>query len=246
VHDLIAFRNEPHDRKAVLIERMTLGRALRSAKAVCAVSEATAGAVRARFGDGLPLSVVGAGPTVEEEGTWTGAGTHVLCIGTLCPRKNQLRLIEAFASLPAGVRGDATLTLVGGRGWDDDGIVRASKDTPGVSWLGFQSAEECARLLRECRGFAFVSDEEGFGLPLLDAMRVGAPVLAADIPVFRDVAGDAALYADPHDVAAIARGLETLLTADATAKRSAGASRAASFSWEKVADAVLGAARARR
>jgi len=240
VHDLIAFRNEPHDRKAKLIERMTLPRSLRAAKAVCCVSDATAGAVREKFGE-LPLRTVGAGPTKDEDGTWTGSGDFVLCIGTLCPRKNQMRLVQAFAELPASARGNTGLLLVGGRGWSDDAIVAMAAATDRVEWLGFQDDATCDRLLRECRAFAWLSEEEGFGLPLLDAMRAGAPVLASDIPANREVAGDAATYADPFDVASIAAGLAAVLSANDPASRAAGKERAKRFSWEKTAEAVLSA-----
>lgn len=234
VHDLIAFRDEPHDAKALFIERMTLPRALSAAAGVCCVSEATAEALRARFPTAKGTFVVGAGPTAGEPRSWTGSGDHVLCVGTLCPRKNQLRLIEAFARMDPFAT-PVRLLLVGGRGWDDDAIVRRAKDTHGVEWLGFQDDATLAKLLRECRAFASVSEEEGFGLPVLDALRVGAPVLASDIPTAREVAGDCATYVDPSDIHDIARGLEHVLsvppppTADVDA-------RIAGFTWEATAE----------
>ena len=244
VHDLIAFRNEPHDRKATLIERFTLPRALRSAHAVCTVSDATADRVRGMFGADFPVVTVSAGPTTEEDRTWTGGGDHVLCISTLCPRKNQLRLIEAYASLPEGLRQSTRLVLVGGRGWDDEPIVRAAASTPGVTWMGFQDDASCKELLRTCTAFAFVSEEEGFGLPVLDALRVGAPVLASDIPTNREIAAAAAVYADPQDVGSIRRGLETVLGSGASLQ-AAGFARATLFSWEKTAERLVNACSAR-
>jgi glycosyltransferase involved in cell wall biosynthesis len=238
VHDLIAFKNEPHDRKATLIERLTLPRALRTALAVCCVSEATAALVHAKFRGVTRTFVAGAGPTVGERDAWTGTGDFVLSIGTLCPRKNQLRLIHAYASLPAEVRSTVKLVLVGGRGWDDDAIVEIAANTPGVEWKGFQSTEACAELLRTCKAFAWVSEEEGFGLPVLDALRVGAPVLASDIPTNREVAGDAAAYCDPLDRASIARGLSAVVERGEFF-RSAGLERADMFSWEKVAAQIV-------
>ncbi len=239
VHDLIAFRNEPHDRKATMIERMTLPRALRTARAVCTVSNATAHALKQRFGGLIQTTTVGAGATIDEEDTWKGTGSHILCIGTLCPRKNQLRLIQAFASLDASVRGDRTLQLVGGRGWQDEGIVRAAEETDGVEWLGYQDDAACRELLRTCTAFALLSEEEGFGLPVLDALTVGAPVLASDIPVFHEVAGDGVVYADPHDGVAIADGLRRVLAGDRSQRQANGKERAALFSWPKTAELVL-------
>lgn len=241
VHDLIAFKNEPHDRKATFIERLTVPRALRTALEVCCVSEATATLVHAKFRGVTRTFVAGAGPTVAERGTWTGGGGHILSIGTLCPRKNQLRLIRAFASLPSDVRGDTKLALVGGRGWEDDEIVRLASSTPGVTWMGFQSSEECSRLLRTCRAFTYVSEDEGFGLPVLDALRVGAPVLASDIPTNREVAGDAATYCDPLDELSIANALATVL-ASPRAPDPAAVDR---FTWEATAERIVGACSAR-
>ncbi len=241
VHDLIAFKNEPHDRKARMIERMTLPRALRTAKMVCAVSDATAALLRERFPLSAEIRTVHAGPTVDERATWTGSGDHVLCIATLCPRKNQLRLIHAYASLPSSLRDTVKLTLVGGRGWDDDEIVRLVRSTPGVTWMGYQSADACAELLRTCRAFAFVSEEEGFGLPVLDALRVGAPVLASDIPTNREVAGDTVIYADPFSVESLAAKLESVLTAPNEEIRRRGLERAMTFTWERTAERALAA-----
>lgn len=241
VHDLIAFRNEPHDRKATMIERFTLPRALRTAFEVCCVSEATAALVHARFRGVTRTFVAGAGPTVGERGSWTGSGDFVLSIGTLCPRKNQLRLIQGYASLPRAERERTKLILVGGRGWDDDAIVKLAADTPGVEWKGFQSTEACAELLRACRAFAWVSEEEGFGLPVLDALRVGAPVLASAIPTNREVAGDAATYCDPLDVRSIAGGLAAVL-ASPSRPDPASVDR---FSWDATAERIVGACRAR-
>lgn len=237
VHDLIAFNREPHDRKATFVERLALPRALRSAHAVCTVSDATSDAVKRRFPFAKRLSPVYAGPTVDEARTWTGAGGHILCVGTLCPRKNQLRLIQAFALMNPAGRGRARLLLVGGRGWNDDDIVRAGKDTPGVEWLGYRDDDEVAKLLRECRAFAYVSEEEGFGLPILDALRVGAPVLASDIPTSREVAGDCATYADPFDVDAIARGLEAVLREDPVSRDRLDR-QTERFSWAATAERV--------
>ncbi len=234
VHDLIAFKNEPHDRKATLIERFTLPRALRTALAVCCVSEATAALVHAKFRGVTRTFVAGAGPTVGERDAWTGTGDFILSIGTLCPRKNQKRLIQAYASL----RPLAKLVLVGGRGWDDDEIVRLAAETPGVEWKGFQSTEACAELLRTCRAFAWVSEEEGFGLPVLDALRVGAPVLASDIPTNREVAGDAVTYCDPLNVVSISNGITAVLERG-DFFRAAGLARADVFSWEKVAAQLM-------
>lgn len=242
VHDLIALTDEPHDRKARMIERFTLPRALRSAAKVCTVSAATAADVKSMFPETQKIVTVGAGPTIDEVNTWTGGGNTVLCIATLCPRKNQLRLIQAFAAVRPSVRGNTRLILVGGRGWDDEAIVELAKQTQNVEWLGFQDDATCRELLRTCSAFAYVSLQEGFGLPVLDALQVGAPVLASAIPSVQEVAGNAAVYADPLDTASITRGLETILSSK-SALREKGLKRAEAFTWDLTADRLVEACR---
>ena len=240
VHDLIAFKREPHHRKAKLIERLTLPRALRTAHAVCSVSETTAAALWEKFSCVSPIIVTGAGSTLSVR-PWDGTGDFVLSVGTLCPRKNQLRLIRAFASLK---RTDLRLVLVGGRGWDDDAIVEAAATTPNVEWRGYLSDEDIVSLLVACRVFAWVSEDEGFGLPVLDALRAGAPVVASDIPSNREVAGQCATYVDPHDVSSIAVGLSAALEvgpADPVTVRA----HVGAFTWERSASRLLDACRNR-
>ncbi len=240
VHDLIAFRNEPHDRKATFIEKLTLGRAMNNAAAVCTISDATSKDLLARY-PRLPMSRVHpiyAGTSWEQTIVRDPLPANILSIGTLCPRKNQLRLIQAFASLPSPLREQATLTLVGGRGWNDDEIVKLAKETSGVTWHDYLPDEECARLLSRCTVFALPSLYEGFGLTVLDAMAQGVPVLTSDRGSLAEVAGDAALMCDPEDVAAIREGLVKLLT-DGQLRTSlaiAGPKQALKYSWKNTVD----------
>jgi glycosyltransferase involved in cell wall biosynthesis len=100
------------------------------------------------------------------------------------------------------------------------------------------SDDELARLYRGARCFAYVPLYEGFGLPVLEAMAVGTPVVASDIPALREVAGSAAVFVDPFDPVAIARGLrEALERRDELIE--AGRRRAAAFSWKQTAAATL-------
>ncbi len=245
VHDLIAFRDEPHDRKARLIEQLTLKKTVEAAAHVCTVSRSTTVDLLARF-PALPrtqVTPVFAGPTFEITGRNRPDGKTILCIGTLSPRKNQLRLIEAFARLPDAIRNRHQLILVGGRGWLDAGIIAAARATPHVEWKSYLPDDECTRLLMQATILAFPSLYEGFGMPVLDAMRAGLPVLTSDRGSMREVAGDAAHFVDPEDVASIASGLQRLLTDDELRKNLAakGLERADAFSWPKTVDAFLDA-----
>jgi alpha-1,3-rhamnosyl/mannosyltransferase len=245
VHDLIAFRGEPHDRKAQFIERLTLGRALRNAGHICVISEATKRDLLARFSflKQDAISVLFAGPFTSSPPPNHPDGRTILTVGTLCPRKNQLRLIRAFALLPEDVRTRTTLVLAGGRGWHDEEIVQSAAKTPGVEWRGYVSDDEYARLLDTCTVFAFPSLYEGFGMPVLDALQRGIPVLTSRRGSLPEVAENAALYVDPEDDASVAQGLETLLRDESLRNRlrSEGPMQAQKFTWKKTVDLFVSA-----
>jgi glycosyltransferase involved in cell wall biosynthesis len=107
-----------------------------------------------------------------------------------------------------------------------------------VRLLGYVDDATLARLYRGARCVAYVSLYEGFGLPVLEAMRSGTPVVASDIPALREVAGDAAVFVDPLDVSAIARGLRQAI-AIRDELREAGLLRAAAFSWSRTAQETV-------
>lgn len=245
VHDLIAFRGEPHDRKAQFIERLTLGRALRNAEHICVISEATKRDLLARFPflKQDAISVLFAGPFMFSPPPNHPDGRTILTVGTLCPRKNQLRLIRAFALLPEEMRARTSLVLAGGRGWHDDEIVQSAAKTPGVEWRGYVSDDDYARLLDTCTVFAFPSLYEGFGMPVLDALQRGIPVLTSRRGSLPEVAGDVAHYVDPEDEKSMAQGLETLLRDEALRSRlrTGGPGQAQKFTWRKTVDLFLSA-----
>lgn len=240
VHDLIAWRSDtPHNKKAVLMERLTLGRTVRRAKVVACISASTQHDLQQVFPSvRTPMSVVYAGPFRDNPPASKSDGRTIVCIGTLCPRKNQLRLIQAFASLPASERAAHRLVLAGGRGWHDDDIVRLAHETDGVEWVGRVSDMELENILATAHVFALPSLYEGFGLPVLDAMQRGIPVLTSKEGSLAEVAGDAAMYCDPHSAPSIAEGLQQLLVDDAQRMqcREAGLRQASRFSWKKTVD----------
>lgn len=245
VHDLIAFRGEPHDRKARIIEHLTLGRALCHAAHICTVSTATKNSLLSRFPFLNPerISLIFAGPSEPGPPSNVPDGRTILTVGTLCPRKNQLRLIRAYASLPENVRARTRLVLAGGRGWNDREIVDAVTATSGVEWLGYVSDAHYHDLLHICEIFAFPSLEEGFGLPVLDALQRGTLVLTSTRGGLREVAGEAAVTVDPGDTQAIRKGLETLLHDQQLRERlrAAGPAQARQFSWKQSVDLFLNA-----
>jgi glycosyltransferase involved in cell wall biosynthesis len=245
IHDLIAFRKEPHEVRARFIERCTLGRVVRISPLLCTVSETTKHDLLERYPFLQPERIVPiyAGPQDEATEPHEHDGNTILCVGTLCPRKNQERLIRAYASLPSDLQTKFSLTLIGGRGWQDRGILKLLQKTPGVIWKGFVTDEEYRSLLHRCTIFALPSLYEGFGMPVLDALQRGIPVLLSDRGSLHEVAGSAAMYVDPEDISSIRSGLQKLLTdrglSDALGKR--GPEEAKRFSWARTVDLFLAA-----
>lgn len=169
---------------------------------------------------------------------------YFLFVGTLEPRKNLYRLLEAYAALPVDIKKNTLLVIAGGKGWGDVN-VQAVAARLGLSdcirVVGYVSEESLATLYTHALFLAMPSLYEGFGLPLLEAMARGTPVLTSDCSSMPEVAGDAGLLVNPHDVRAIANGLLTLimnekLRHDLTQRAQANAGR---FSWQKATDETL-------
>ncbi|HLG73145.1 MAG TPA: glycosyltransferase family 1 protein [Chloroflexota bacterium] len=222
-------------------------RATRSADAIIAVSQATKADLVELLGvPAAKISVVYEAAGLElpedagESSRWREAAgvpeEYVLFVGTLEPRKNLVRLIEAFADVRRRGYG-GWLLLAGSPGWNAEPIleaVRAHADC-------VRTCELDARLYAGASALAIPSLYEGFGLPLLEAMAGGVPVLTSNVSSLPEIAGDAALLVEPQDVEAIADGLERLVT-DADLARSLaakGKARAAEFSWERAAAETL-------
>jgi alpha-1,3-rhamnosyl/mannosyltransferase len=163
---------------------------------------------------------------------------YVLTIGTLEPRKNIHRLIAAFERIAdRGLR----LVLLGGRGWHTSVIDRALATSTARSRIvvpGYVSDEARSILLRHARAFAYVSVYEGYGLPVVEAMAEGIPVVASNLSSLPEASGGAAVLVDPHDVLAIARGIdETISRREELAD--AGRARASLLSWDRTAAATI-------
>jgi len=168
----------------------------------------------------------------------------ILYLGALEPRKNVVRLIEAYAALAPDLRREFRLVVAGAQGWLNDAVrarVKALGLEDGVRFPGHIEQDDLAALYSQATVFAYPSLWEGFGLPVLEAMACGAPVLTSSVSSLPEVAGDAALLVPPTDVDAIAEGLGRLLRdgvlrADLAER---GLRRAGLFSWERCARETL-------
>ena len=167
-------------------------------------------------------------------------GRFLLHVGALQERKNILRLLTAFEQGPK----DLDLVLAGSSGFGAAAILERIARSPArerIRHLGYVDDFTRAALLRSATALAFPSLDEGFGLPVLEAMAAGLPVLTSNRSALPEVAGDAAVLVDPFDVDAIREGL-TSLTEDEALQgrlREAGLRRAAQFTWERTALSVL-------
>jgi glycosyltransferase involved in cell wall biosynthesis len=165
---------------------------------------------------------------------------YILSVGSLEPGKNRARLIRAMRELrDSGV--DAVLAIVGQKAWHYDQDFRLIEDlgmTDRIRYLGYVNDVDLPSLYSAAHAFAFPSLYEGFGLPVLEAMACGAPVLTSNVSATAEVAGDAAMLVDPTSQEEIRQGLRTLLT-DAHLRAELGQrgiDRAGAFSWSRAAD----------
>lgn len=166
---------------------------------------------------------------------------HVLAVGTLEPRKNLAMLLRAFAAIRDDV--PHRLVLVGPEGWLNDELretVRELELGDRLVTTGFVDDASLGGWYSSADLVAVPSKYEGFGLPLLEAMACGAPVIASNASALPEVGGDAAVYIDPGDEAAWSVTLRDLLRDPAERERmaEAGLARAARFSWEATAEAT--------
>jgi glycosyltransferase involved in cell wall biosynthesis len=207
--------------------RLAVPRVVRGARALIAISEFTKRELVDLLGvDPERVTVIGVPPRPGLAAHGPRAeGDYVLAVGTLEPRKNLARAAEGARR--AGVE----LRVVGAPGW---GGVSPN----GVRWLGEVADDELERLLRGARALVYPSLYEGFGIPILEAMAVGTPVVTSRGGATEEVAAGAAVLVDPLDEASIAAGLEE---ADRRRDelRALGLERAAAFSWDDVAERTL-------
>ena len=182
--------------------------------------------------------------TVETRKRLAIEDDFLLFVGTLEPRKNLLTLLKAFDQIVRQTSLRPQLVIAGGEGWLMDETFLFIKDS-GISdrlrLTGYLGDDELRALYSACRIFIYPSLYEGFGLPPLEAMACGAPVIAGRVPALREVLGNAARLVDPLSVEALAGSIVDLIENDEERRRlaSSGPQHAAKFSWEQTARLTL-------
>lgn len=165
---------------------------------------------------GLPSDFSPSGSRQNQQTALSRYGIHppyLLTVGNFLPHKNLPRLVEAYAGLPASLRETTSLVLAGtpcGHG-PAQPVSRESLRRPGVVFPGFIAPEDLPSIYAGATALVFPSLVEGFGLPVLEAMACGTPVVCARAGSLPEVAGDAALYVDPVDVESIRTGLHRVI-----------------------------------
>lgn len=255
IHDLAFMKLSGHapGRRVAYLSRTTRWSVDRAAR-VIAVSEATKRDIVELFGtdpdliDVTPLGVSeGLTPlSPEERAAFRKANgierPTILFLGTLEPRKNLPKLLRAFDTI--AVETDAELILGGAKGWlpaEFDASMSGIVNRDRIRLTGFIPEAELRSWLGSVDLFAFPSLYEGFGIPPLEAMACGTPVVSSNVSSLPEVLGDAALLIDPEDVDALANALKSVLDDSALSAdlKTRGLERAARFTWQETARLTL-------
>ena len=239
-----------------------MGRFLRSADMVIAISENTRqGAVRLYGISESKIQVVRGGVSArfhpadpeaidDVKRRYDLPKSHILFVGTIEPRKNLISLLEAFAALREqsndrdSAAGGSKLVIVGKKGWGYNDFFRRLRELGlegEVLFPGFVPDKDLPAVYSAADLFVFPSLYEGFGLPVLEAMACGTPVVCSNTSSLPEVAGDAALLVDPYDVRGLKDALARLL-ADPSLRGGLvdrGLRRVTQFTWQKTAEQTL-------
>lgn len=170
--------------------------------------------------------------------------SYLLVVATLEPRKNLARLLAAYSRINKALRETYPLVIVGAKGWLTDEIERLAAPLESVGQarrLGYVNEEDLPFIYAGAHAFAFPSVYEGFGLPPLEAMASGVPVLVSNASSMPEVVGEAGLQVDPYDNDQLSYNIERLLVDDGFRRqaRQQGISRAANFTWQRCVEQTV-------
>ena len=225
----------------------------KNARMVLTISEASKRDIIDIYGisqDKIVVTYPGLKKTHSKEGipmdllkSYQISGDYILFVGTLQPRKNIERLIEAFSQISFSHK-NLSLVVVGKHGWLYEDILQASKKygvEQKVKFVSFVPDTDLAHFYTHAKCFVLPSLYEGFGLPVLEAMSYGCPVVTSNISSLPEAGGDAALYVNPKDVTDIAKKITMVLDSEKLRKEmiEKGKRHVKKFSWEKTAKETL-------
>jgi glycosyltransferase involved in cell wall biosynthesis len=245
---------EVHTPANVAADRQFAQRVLRRATALLAISESTRqDAIRLLDLDpdrirvvypGVPRAYFEVPPerSAEVRRRYALDRPYLLALGTIEPRKNLALLLDAYSGLDPDLRRGHQLVLAGPVGWRSEAVVARLRE-PGRDWrhLGYVAEDDLPGLTAGAAALVYPSLYEGFGFPVAQAMAAGVPVLTSNVSSLPEVAGEAAIYADPRSVAEVRAGLERLLTGPDLRRRlaAAGRTRASRYGWDASARDTL-------
>jgi alpha-1,3-rhamnosyl/mannosyltransferase len=254
VCDLSCFDHpETHPKERVELMQRNMPAAIAKADHIIVISEATGAALQRWFNVDKsritntylaadprfqPQPAEALAPALASLGLTTEA--YVLCVGTLEPRKNLTTLFLAYSGLPAALRQRYPLVVAGMSGWNTEALMKSAEDLirrGELRLLGYVADALIPSLYAGAAAFCYPSRYEGFGLPALEAMASGVPVITSNQTSLPEVVGDAGLMLDPDDVDGLREQLQRLLEdrvfAEMMGRR--GLARSRMFSWERCA-----------
>lgn len=258
IHDLSPLRvPETHRPKPVQIFRERIPHAVKHAKRILAVSEFARREILDYFPEAEdktfvtlegvrdnyhPMNAAATKPTLDQLDLQHGR--YLLAVGTLEPRKNLARAITAFKQLPKSFREHYPLVIAGMKGWmnhEFEAAITPLIEQGEAKILGFVRDEDMNALYSGARLLIYPSIYEGFGLPPLEAMASGTPVITANCSSLPEVVGNSGIQVDPYDCDAIQTALMSLIEDDALHQRLSTASveRAKTFTWRRTAEETL-------
>jgi glycosyltransferase involved in cell wall biosynthesis len=253
IHDLVwMYVPETMSKRGKLIEKWLMPSSIKKASAIVTVSKSTSDAVVKEFDvETDRLSVITPAPRTNEDlpsrSKLLPLGIHqpyILFVGTVEPRKNLIRLLTAYSQLSDSVKEQAMLVIAGGKGWGDLNINNTIADLgleKYVRVLGYVDDSTLTTLYANALFLAMPSLYEGFGLPLVEAMVHGTPVLTSNNSSMPEVAGNAGLLVDPLDIQSIQDGLGELIINHDLRKNLAGNAQdnVIRFNWDVAAQQLI-------
>lgn len=253
----IAFEHFPEfvEKKNLQFLKRRVPEAARKANKIITISEATRDDLIAVYGvkrEKIIVAPCAVNPSIYKPTKMTQKlrdkynlpKQYILYIGTIEPRKNLKRLVEAYSCLPSNLKNEYPLVLAGGRGWNDRSILeairRVSKDST-IIQTGYVDEADIPAIYSGAKIFLYPSNYEGFGMQVLEAMACDTPVLTSNNSSLSEVGGDAVYYVDEKSVHSISRGIEKLLgdsgLRDKLIKK--GRQQIKKFSWQKSVKIII-------